>query len=107
MKLVSSNCNLFWKIYIEENYILTLIHLLQYSLSNDPNKPCLILTFNEVTMMLDCGLSMQSALSFLPLAYVPSARLINLANWMPQDGTEPDLEGVCITTSHAYFVDKL
>lgn len=77
-----------------------------YSLSNDPNKPCLILTFNEVTMMLDCGLSMQSALNFLPLAYVPSARLINLTNWMPQDGTEPDLEGELRECCDQVFVDS-
>lgn len=68
--------------------------MFQYSLSNDPNKPCLILTFNEVTMMLDCGLSVQTVLNFLPLSFVPSSRLLNLANWIPQDAADPELEGV-------------
>nr|CAH7765745.1 unnamed protein product [Callosobruchus chinensis] len=63
-----------------------------YCLSNDPNKPCHILTFREITMMLDCGLSMQSLLNFLPLSFVPSNKLSNMANWMPSDTTDPDLE---------------
>jgi hypothetical protein len=65
-----------------------------YCLSNDPNKPCHILTFKEITMMLDCGLSMQSVLNFLPLSFVPSSRLLNLPNWMPTDVSDSDLEGV-------------
>lgn len=68
----------------------------QYCLSNDPNKPCHILTFKEVTMMLDCGLSMQSVLNFLPLSFVPTNRLLNLPHWMPPDVPDPDLEGVIL-----------
>lgn len=45
-------------------------------------------------MMLDCGLSMQSVLNFLPLSFVPTNRLSNLAHWMPPDLSDPDLEGV-------------
>lgn len=74
----------------------SLKYFLQYSLSNDPNKPCLILTFNEVTMMLDCGLSVQTVLNFLPLSFVTSTRLLNLSNWVPHDSTDPELEGVCL-----------
>lgn len=45
-------------------------------------------------MMLDCGLSIQTVLNFLPLSFVPSTRLLNLANWVPHDGVDPELEGV-------------
>lgn len=45
-------------------------------------------------MMLDCGLSMQSILNFLPLSTVPSNRLSNLSTYMPND-VDPELEGVC------------
>lgn len=45
-------------------------------------------------MMLDCGLSVETVLRFLPLSFVPSSRLLNLANWMPADGADPELEGV-------------
>lgn len=45
-------------------------------------------------MMLDCGLSMQSLLNFLPLTYVPSNKLMSLSNWMPIDISDADLEGV-------------
>lgn len=44
--------------------------------------------------MLDCGLSMQSLLNFLPLTYVPSNKLMGLSNWMPSDISDADLEGV-------------
>lgn len=77
-----------------------------YCLSNDPNKPCHILTFREVTMMLDCGLSMQSILNFLPLPFVPSNKLSNLPNWMPSDTTDPDLEGELKENGDRVFVDS-
>lgn len=47
-------------------------------------------------MMLDCGLSMQSALNFLPLSFVQSSRIQNLPIWMPNDVTDADLEGVSL-----------
>lgn len=46
--------------------------------------------------MLDCGLSMQSLLNFLPLSFVASNRLLNLNNFVPPDVSDPDLEGVSI-----------
>lgn len=67
---------------------------LKYCLSNDPNKPCHILTFKEITMMLDCGLSMQSVLRFLPLSFVPLQRLQNLPNLTLPEAGDVDLEGV-------------
>lgn len=75
-----------------------------YCLSNDPNKPCHILTFREITMMLDCGLSMQSLLNFLPLSIVPS-RLSNLSNYMPND-VDPELEGELKENGERIFVDS-
>lgn len=74
----------------------TLIIMLQYCLSNDPNKPCHILTFKEVTMMLDCGLSMQSVLNFLPLSFVQSNKFLNMPIYTPNDLTDTDLEGVTL-----------
>lgn len=53
-------------------------------------------------MMLDCGLSMQSVLNFLPLTYVPSNKLMSLSNWMPTDISDADLEGVDIS-----FIESL
>ncbi|XP_050294936.1 integrator complex subunit 9 isoform X1 [Anthonomus grandis grandis] len=77
-----------------------------YCLSNDPNKPCHILTFREITMMLDCGLSMQSLLNFLPLSFVPSQRLLNLNGYMPPDVSDPDLEGELKENGERIFVDS-
>lgn len=54
-------------------------------------------------MMLDCGLSMQSLLNFLPLSFVPSNKLMNLPNWMPSDTSDPDLEGVCFQNAILYI----
>lgn len=68
----------------------------QYCLSSDPNRPCYVLRFKEITLMLDCGLSTQTVLNFLPLPLVPSARLNNLPGWMPRDVSDPQLEGVSL-----------
>ncbi|KAF5285910.1 hypothetical protein FQA39_LY04371 [Lamprigera yunnana] len=78
-----------------------------YCLSDDPNKPCHVLTFREITLMLDCGLSMQSVLNFLPLSYVYSNRLHNLPMWMPTDGVDPDLEGELRENGDRIFIDSL
>ncbi|XP_060530120.1 integrator complex subunit 9 [Cylas formicarius] len=77
-----------------------------YCLSNDPNKPCHILTFREITVMLDCGLSMQSVLNFLPLSFVPSNKLKDLNNWMPSDVSDPELEGELKENGDRVFVDS-
>lgn len=55
-------------------------------------------------MMLDCGLSMQSVLNFLPLSFVPTGRLLNLSHWMPPDVSDPDLEGVTYILSQCIIV---
>lgn len=77
-----------------------------YCLSNDPNKPCHLLTFNEITIMLDCGLSLQSVLNFLPLSFVATNRLLSLPTWMPQDVADPDLEGELKENYERVFIDS-
>ncbi|XP_030745893.1 integrator complex subunit 9 [Sitophilus oryzae] len=77
-----------------------------YCLSNDPNKPCHILTFREITVMLDCGLSMQSVLNFLPLSFVPSNKFLNLNSYMPPDVSDTDLEGELKENCDRVFVDS-
>lgn len=65
----------------------------QYCLSGHPNKPCNVVTFKSVTLMLDCGLDMSSVSHFLPLPLVASHRLGSLSTWVPRDA-DSQLEGV-------------
>lgn len=44
--------------------------------------------------MLDCGLSMQSVLNFLPLSFVQSNKFLNMPVYMPNDVVDTELEGV-------------
>lgn len=44
--------------------------------------------------MLDCGLSMQSVLNFLPLSFVQSNKFVNMPVYMPNDVADTELEGV-------------
>lgn len=55
-----------------------------------------MISFKELYLMLDCGLSAHSALCFLPLPLVPSARLSSLPSFMPPHISDPLLEGVSI-----------
>lgn len=70
--------------------------LFQYCLSSDAAKPCFVLSFKELMIMLDCGLSAHSVLNFLPLPPVPSTRLASLPNYTPPHVNDPLLEGVSI-----------
>lgn len=83
--------------------LLNVSGFFQYCLSSDPNRPCYVLRFKEITLMLDCGLSTQTVLNFLPLPLVPSARLNNLQGWMPRDVSDPQLEGVSVLFSLSYM----
>lgn len=56
--------------------------------------------------MLDCGLSAQTVLSFLPLPLVPSARLNSLPNWMPRDCNNSQLEGELKDCCGRVFIDS-
>ncbi|XP_071440808.1 integrator complex subunit 9 [Hetaerina americana] len=77
-----------------------------YCLSSHPNKPCNILQFKEITIMLDCGLSSHTVLNFLPLPLVPSTRINNLPNWMPRDSVDAQLEGELKDCCGRVFVDS-
>ncbi|KAF6213099.1 hypothetical protein GE061_010814 [Apolygus lucorum] len=77
-----------------------------YCLSSHPNKPCYILRFKEITIMLDCGLSAQTALNFIPLPLVPSSRLANLPSWLPRESVETQLEGELKECCGRVFVDS-
>ncbi|TRY72412.1 hypothetical protein TCAL_03963 [Tigriopus californicus] len=61
-------------------------------LSGCPNKPCYILKFKGLTLMLDCGLDMGSALNFMPVPLVHSQKLQQLGNYHPKDGQDPAIE---------------
>ncbi|KAG8234922.1 hypothetical protein J437_LFUL015330 [Ladona fulva] len=75
-------------------------------MSSHPNKPCNILQFKEITLMLDCGLSAHTVLNFLPLPLVPSTRINNLPNWMPRDSVDAQLEGELKECCGQVFVDS-
>ncbi|CAH1776090.1 unnamed protein product [Owenia fusiformis] len=62
-----------------------------YCLSGHPNRPCFILKFKSVTIMLDCGLDTTSLLSFLPIPVVPSQKLSKLSNWVAKGDKEVKL----------------
>ena len=67
----------------------------QYNLGGNPNKPCNVLSFKGVYLMLDCGLDINSALHFLPLPLVTSKRLSQLSSWIPRDSPDAgQLDGV-------------
>lgn len=57
--------------------------------------------------MLDCGLSAQTALNFIPLPLVPSTRLSNLPSWLPRESVETQLEGVKMLIDHSRTQKKL
>ncbi|XP_077990800.1 integrator complex subunit 9-like [Glandiceps talaboti] len=59
-----------------------------YSLSAHPNAPCLVLTFKNCTVMLDCALDMSSLMHYLPLPVVHSERLSKLPIWKSQEDKE-------------------
>jgi hypothetical protein len=42
----------------------------QTCLSDNPNKPCLLLRFRDATLMLDCGLDLSTAQHFAPIPIV-------------------------------------
>lgn len=79
----------------------------QYCLSSDAAKPCFVLSFKEVTIMLDCGLSAHSVLNFLPLAAVPSSRLAALPAYSPPQLHEPALDGELKECCGRVFVDAV
>ncbi|XP_003428131.1 integrator complex subunit 9 [Nasonia vitripennis] len=78
-----------------------------YCLSSEPTKPCLVLTFKGITLMLDCGLNMQSVMNFMPMPMVPSARFNSLPNWVPRDNYQDwQIEGELKECCGRVFVDS-
>lgn len=51
-----------------------------YTLSDDPSKPCFILSLKELNIMLDCGLVTNTVLNFLPLPLVNSLKISLMSN---------------------------
>ncbi|CAH2103057.1 unnamed protein product [Euphydryas editha] len=78
-----------------------------YCLSSDASKPCFVLSFKELLIMLDCGLSAHSVLNFLPLPPVPSTRLASLPNYTPPHVNDPLLEGELKECCGRVFVDSI
>ncbi|XP_013175731.1 PREDICTED: integrator complex subunit 9 [Papilio xuthus] len=78
-----------------------------YCLSSDAAKPCFVLSFKELMIMLDCGLSAQSVLNFLPLPPVPSTRLAALPAYTPPHLNDPLLEGELKECCGRVFVDSI
>ena len=46
-----------------------------YSLSENPNKPCYMVQFKQLSIMLDCGLDLTSWQHFLPLPVVEKSNI--------------------------------
>ncbi|CAK1544336.1 unnamed protein product [Leptosia nina] len=78
-----------------------------YCLSSDAAKPCFVLSFKELLIMLDCGLSAHSVLNFLPLPPVPSTRLTSLPTYTPPHINDPLLEGELKECCGRVFVDSV
>ncbi|XP_071148111.1 integrator complex subunit 9-like [Mytilus edulis] len=57
-------------------------------LSSNPSKPCFILHFKGVTLMLDCGLDVKEILKFLPLPVIQSTKFSSLQTWTPPNNKE-------------------
>ncbi|KAL7299713.1 hypothetical protein TKK_0007465 [Trichogramma kaykai] len=80
-----------------------------YCLSTEPTKPCLVVTFKGITLMLDCGLNMQSVLNFMPLPLVHSAKFDALPYWTPRDESKDwqiDRELKSHAAANRLFVDS-
>lgn len=56
--------------------------------------------------MLDCGLSAQSVLNFLPLPLVQSSKLANFGNWIPNRDHDPQMDGELKECCGRVFVDS-
>ncbi|RLU21019.1 hypothetical protein DMN91_007635 [Ooceraea biroi] len=79
-----------------------------YCLSSEPTKPCLVLSFKGITLMLDCGLNMQSILHFMPLLMVPNSKFNSLPNWLPRDNQQDwQIEGELKECCGRLFVDSI
>lgn len=81
-----------------------------YCLSDNPNKPCSVLQFKNVKLMLDCGLDLSSLLHYLPIPLVPNQKIENLPAYHMRDNAEQgegelrDANGRVVVDSTPEFV---
>ncbi|XP_041374133.1 integrator complex subunit 9-like [Gigantopelta aegis] len=65
-------------------------------LSSNPSKPCFVLYFKGVTLMLDCGLDIAQIQHYLPLPVVPGSQMSKIRSWNPGVDKKSKLgEDVC------------
>ncbi|GAB0091728.1 Integrator complex subunit 9 [Sergentomyia squamirostris] len=76
-----------------------------YCLNDDPAKPCNILSFKELLIMLDCGLNVRTVLNFLPLPLVQSSRFSSLPNFIPRDH-DSQIDGELKECCGRIFIDS-
>lgn len=79
---------------------------LQYCLSGDPAKPCYLISFKELLIMLDCGLTSQTVLNFLPLPLVQSSRFQSLPNWICPRDHDAQADGELKECCNRIFIDS-
>ncbi|KAG5681645.1 hypothetical protein PVAND_011060 [Polypedilum vanderplanki] len=77
-----------------------------YCLSNDPVHACYVVTFKELTIMLDCGLVMETVLDFLPLPLVQSSKFSSCPNWNHPRINESQLDGELKKAGSHVFIDS-
>lgn len=101
------------KLVIFPLIIFSLLYLIKihslfpkYCLSSDPAKPCYIISFKELLIMLDCGLTAQTVLNFLPLPLVQSARLQGMPNWIPSRDHDAQVDGELKECCGRVFIDS-
>ncbi|KAL5013814.1 hypothetical protein ScPMuIL_008084 [Solemya velum] len=71
-------------------------------LSSNPSKPCLVLYFKGVTLMLDCGLDISQILNFLPAPVVHSSKWSKLDKYA---STDEDLSHELKECAGRVFID--
>ncbi|XP_048237856.1 integrator complex subunit 9-like isoform X1 [Haliotis rufescens] len=65
-------------------------------LSSNPSKPCFVLYFKGVSLMLDCGLDIGQIQHFLPLTVIPGCQISKVRTWNPGVDRKSKLgEDVC------------
>lgn len=56
--------------------------------------------------MLDCGLTEQTVLNFLPLPFVQSSKLSNMPNWIPNRDHDTQMDGELKECCGRVFIDS-
>ncbi|CAI9739197.1 Hypothetical predicted protein [Octopus vulgaris] len=61
-------------------------------LSSNHSKPCFVLQFKGVNIMMDCGLDIAQVQNFIPLPVISSSKFDNLPNWTPPNNQPTQLQ---------------